>query len=145
MEVIAGIASVSQLVAYSISCAHSLGQLHTALTSNSAYRSEESNINLLLDVIRRLPTENIPESDPVLRILIDISGLACETLHLLQPKNFGTGGTISQSKASSSQASKLSIRREISFISTLPKQSGQLSTAPSNARTHLQSSAWILD
>jgi hypothetical protein len=76
MEVIACIASASQLVAYSVSCAH-----------YSSFRSEETNINLLLDVIRRLSTQEIQESDPVLRILVDISGLACEILHHLQPKS----------------------------------------------------------
>jgi hypothetical protein len=89
MEVIAGIASVSQLVAYSISCSRYLDQLNMALkNSQSTYRSEETNVNMLLDVIRRLPTEKILESDPVLRILIDISGLACEVLYLLEPKGF---------------------------------------------------------
>ncbi|KAF2849547.1 hypothetical protein T440DRAFT_508702 [Plenodomus tracheiphilus IPT5] len=94
MEVIAGIASASQIVAYSISCAHYLAQLHSELKdSHSTYSSEETKINLLLDVIRRLPTQNIQGVDPILRILVDISGLACEILYLLQPKGSWTRWT----------------------------------------------------
>jgi len=87
MDAIAGAASVSQLVAYSFSSIRYLQQLYTELkTGNSVYRNEEKNISLLLDVIKRLSSQNVPDSDPILPILIDISGLACEILHLLRPK-----------------------------------------------------------
>jgi hypothetical protein len=89
MEVIAGAASISQLVAYSLSSTRYLQKLCTELKAGgSAYRSEENNINLLLKVIKRLAAQDIEDSDPILPILIDISGLACEVLHLLRPKRF---------------------------------------------------------
>jgi hypothetical protein len=89
MEVIASVSSVSQLVAYSFSSFQYVQRLYTALKNgHSTYRNEETNIVLLLDVIKRLPSQNINDSDAILPILIDISGLACEILHLLQPKQF---------------------------------------------------------
>lgn len=87
MEVIAVSASVTQLAAYTLSSARYLQHLYTELhTCHSAYRSEETNIILLLDVIKRLSCHNIEDSNPVLPILIDISGLACQILQLLQPR-----------------------------------------------------------
>ena len=48
--------------------------------------NEETNISLLLDVIKDLSKQGIEDSNPILPVLIDISGLACEILCLLQPK-----------------------------------------------------------
>ncbi|KAF2827812.1 hypothetical protein CC86DRAFT_404855 [Ophiobolus disseminans] len=95
MEVIAGAASVSQLVAYSFSSIRYLQQLYTELnTGDSVYRNEEKNVGLLLGVIKRLTDQNIQDTDPILPILIDISGLACEILSLLLPKRrFGYNWT----------------------------------------------------
>lgn len=87
MEVVAGAASISQLVAYSFSSIRYLRQLHAELTSdNSVYHNEERNISLLLGVLNRLTTQSITHSDSVLPILIDISGIACDLLNLLRPK-----------------------------------------------------------
>jgi hypothetical protein len=87
MEVVAGAASVSQLVAYSFSSLRYLQQLYTEIKiCGSAYRNEEASLSLLLNVIRDLEKQGVSDSDPILPILIDVSRLACEILHLLQPR-----------------------------------------------------------
>ena len=87
MEVIGCAASVSQLVVYISSSAVALQRLWTELrNSDSTYRDEESNVNLLLNILRRLSNQDIQDHNPVLPVLIAISGTACQVLHLLQPK-----------------------------------------------------------
>jgi hypothetical protein len=87
MDVVAGVASVSQLIAYSLSSAHCLQQLYSELKNfGTAYRNEEANVCLLLHVIKGISDQGVADSDPILPILLDISRLACEILHLLQPR-----------------------------------------------------------
>ncbi|KAH3907386.1 hypothetical protein HBI56_157610 [Parastagonospora nodorum] len=87
MDIVAGAASVSQLIAYSLSSAHCLQQLYNELKNfGTSYRNEETNVCLLLDVIKGLSDQGVDDSDPILPILLDISRLACEILHLLQPR-----------------------------------------------------------
>ena len=89
MEVIGCAASVSQLLVYISSSAVSLQRLWTELrNSDLAYRTEETSINLLLDILQRLSRQDIKDHNPVLPVLIAISGTACQVLHLLQPKKF---------------------------------------------------------
>ncbi|KAI8932231.1 hypothetical protein NX059_011110 [Plenodomus lindquistii] len=88
MDVIAGVASVAQLGAYSLSTVRSLQQLYTELENRkSNYHDEERNISLLLRIIQRLASRDIKDCDHIIPILLDISGLACQILHLLRPKN----------------------------------------------------------
>jgi hypothetical protein len=88
MDMVAGAASVSQLFAYSVSSTRYLQELYTQLKAgDSVYRDGENKISLLLNVIKRLSShQQIKDSDPIRPVLIDISRLACQLLHLLQPK-----------------------------------------------------------
>jgi hypothetical protein len=95
MEVIGGAASVSQLVVYISSSARTLHRLYTELRNgDSAYRNEETNIGLLLNILQRLERQDLEDHNPVLPVLIAISGLACQVLNLLQPRKvFGINWT----------------------------------------------------
>jgi hypothetical protein len=87
MEVIAGAASVSQVVVYSFSSIRYVQELYVRLKGcGSAYRDEETNLSLLLDIIRSLSSQGVKDNDPILPILIEIARLACEILHLLKPR-----------------------------------------------------------
>jgi hypothetical protein len=87
MEMVAGAASVSQLVAYSLSSARYLQRLYSEIrTHGSTYRNEESNLSLLLDVVQGFSKQGVSNTKFILPILIDISTLACEIMHLLQPR-----------------------------------------------------------
>jgi len=87
MEMIAGIASVSQLVAYSFSSFRCLFRLYVEIKNDSEYRTESTYIVLLLDIIKHLSSQKIEDSDPVLPVLIDISELVCEIRRHLQPRS----------------------------------------------------------
>jgi hypothetical protein len=87
MEMVAGAASVSQLVAYSLSSARYIQQLYTEVQGHgSTYRNQETNLGLLLDIIKGFSKQGVSDDSPVLPVLIDISKLACDILHLLQPR-----------------------------------------------------------
>ena len=91
MELVGYAASISQLAVYLTSSAVSLKKLYTELRNgDSTYHSDATNIELLLNIFQRLRDQKIDNHDPVLPVLIAISGLATELLHLLQPrKKFG--------------------------------------------------------
>lgn len=95
MEFVGCAASVSQLVVYISSSAASLQRLYVELRSgDSTYRSEANNIDLLLNIFQRLSRRTIEDCNPVLPILIAISGIACEVLCLLKPRRvFGINWT----------------------------------------------------
>ncbi|EUC34188.1 hypothetical protein COCCADRAFT_25671 [Bipolaris zeicola 26-R-13] len=90
MELVGCAASVSQLLVYLSSSATSLQRLYTELIHcNSTYCDEAINIRLLLHTIQRLGQQQVNDNDdhsPVLPVLISISGIACQVLHLLKPK-----------------------------------------------------------
>jgi len=87
MEVIGCAASVSQLLVYVTSCSLSLHRLCSVLRrGRSIYRDDETNINLLLKILDRLPGQSKQADDPIIPILLAISGIACQALHLLRPK-----------------------------------------------------------
>lgn len=91
MDAVGCVASVCQLIEYSASSAASLGRLYEELVhGDSTYRDEAANIRLLLDTLQRLSRHHVEDHNPVLPVLISISGIACQLLHLLQPKrSFG--------------------------------------------------------
>jgi hypothetical protein len=87
METVACAASVSQVVVYSVSSVRYVQQLYVRLKGcGSAYRDEETNLSLLLDVIKKISSQGVKDNDPILPILIEIGRLACEILHLLKPR-----------------------------------------------------------
>lgn len=90
MELVGCAASVSQLLVYLSSSAISLQRLYTEFVHcNSTYRDEATNIRLLLYTLQRLGRQHVDDDDdhsPVLPVLISISGIACQVLHLLKPK-----------------------------------------------------------
>lgn len=87
MDAISGAASISQLLAYSASSVRYLYRVYTELHSHhSIYHNEQTNVRLLLDVIKRVSSQNIDDSDSVLPILVGISDVACEIINLLQSK-----------------------------------------------------------
>jgi hypothetical protein len=87
MEVVGNVASVSQVVVYSFSTFRCLQKLYVELKScGSAYHDEESNLSLLLGVIKSLSKQGVNDNNPILPVLIEICRLACEILHLLQPR-----------------------------------------------------------
>lgn len=87
MEIVSGIASISQIAVYSLSSVRYLQQLYIELkNSRAAYRNEEANVCLLLHVVKGLSDQGVADSDPILPVLLDICRLACEILHLLQPR-----------------------------------------------------------
>jgi len=95
MEPIGCAASISQLAVYLLSTTVCLKKLYNALRSgDSIYRNEATNLELLLNILQRLRNQKIDNHDPVLPVLIAISGHASEALHLLQPRTrFGINWT----------------------------------------------------
>jgi hypothetical protein len=95
MEVVSCAASVSQLVVYIASSSRKLERLcHEIRDGFAIYREEESNICLLLNILQRLSQRAIADAEPILPVLIAISGIACQVLYLLQPnKIFGINWT----------------------------------------------------
>jgi hypothetical protein len=101
MEMVAGAASVTQLVAYSFSSIRYLQRLYNELKAHgSSYRDEETNLRLLLDVIRGLCQKGVKDNDPILPILVDLTGLACDILHLLQESFWASIGRLGRDKTS---------------------------------------------
>jgi hypothetical protein len=95
MEMVSCVASVSQLVVYIASSSRKLERLcHEIRDGFAIYREEESNICLLLNILQRLSQRAIADAEPILPVLIAISGIACQVLYLLQPnKIFGINWT----------------------------------------------------
>ncbi|KAL8639833.1 MAG: hypothetical protein Q9228_003180 [Teloschistes exilis] len=88
MEVVGGIASVTQLVAYSYVVAQRLVQLHKAVQDGpQLYRARRSHITSLLDSIQRMCLGEAPDTDTILPLLISTADLAHSLLYLLQPKS----------------------------------------------------------
>ena len=86
MEIVGCAASVSQLLVYIALSSGRLEKLCAELKDGSStYREEESNISILLGIIKRLSRQNITNEDSILPVLIAISTLACQALHLLRP------------------------------------------------------------
>ncbi|KAH6878082.1 hypothetical protein BKA58DRAFT_88408 [Alternaria rosae] len=86
MEIVGCAASVSQLLVYIALSSGRLEKLCAELKDGySTYREEESNISILLGIIKRLSRQHIANEDSILPVLIAISTLACQALHLLRP------------------------------------------------------------
>jgi len=87
MEVIGCAASVSQLLVYVTASAFRLHRLCSVLRNGtSIYRDEETNVSLLLAILHRLPGQDKQAKDSIFPILLGITDVARQTLHLLQPK-----------------------------------------------------------
>ena len=87
MDVVGGIASVAQLIAYSHVVAQRLVQLYKAAQEGpSCCRTQQSNIRFLLELIQRICTDEAPNTDAILPLLIATVNLANSLLRLLQPK-----------------------------------------------------------
>ena len=87
MEVIGGLASIGQLIAYGHSAARCLQRLYVQVRDGpSIYQNEKSNIRVLLDVLDRLCTQGSAVTESVLALLVDISALACTIISLLQQR-----------------------------------------------------------
>lgn len=120
MDVISGIASVSQLGAYGQSAARCLQRLYLRVHEGpSLYQREKTNISALLDVIKRVCKQESVATENVLALLVDISSLASDILSLLQRHGFlGINWTLvicPQSLSDAFQA--LTAKRELLHLS----------------------------
>ena len=87
MDIVSGAASVAQLVHYSHVVVQRLVQLYKAAQEGSSFcRTQRSNIGFLLESIQRVCTEEAPDTDSILPLLIATAGLATSLLILLKPK-----------------------------------------------------------
>ena len=87
MEIVGGIASVAQLLAYSRVAAQRLVQLYKATQNGPVFcRTQRSNIVFLLESIQRICIDEAPNADTVLPLLIATVDLATSLLNLLKPK-----------------------------------------------------------
>ena len=87
MEIVSGIASVAQLVAYSHVAAQRLVQLHKAAQNGPVFcRTQRSNIVFLLGSIQRICIDQAPNVEIILPLLIATANLATSLLNLLKPK-----------------------------------------------------------
>lgn len=87
MDVVSGVASVSQLIAYSHVVAQRLVQLYKAAQEGpSCCQTQRSNIRFLLELVQRICTDEAPKTEAILPLLIATLNLANSLLKLLQPK-----------------------------------------------------------
>ena len=87
MDIVAGTASVTQLVAYSHVAVQRLVQLYKSAQEGSSFcRTQRSNIGFLLESIHRICTGETPNPDSILPLLITTAGLTTSLLILLKPK-----------------------------------------------------------
>ncbi|KAL8685679.1 MAG: hypothetical protein Q9218_007605 [Villophora microphyllina] len=85
MEVVGGVASLTQLVAYSHVVAKRLVQLHKVVQEGpQLYRTQRSHISFLLDSIQRICISEAPDTETILPLLISTAHLAHSLLNLLQ-------------------------------------------------------------
>ncbi|KAL8632278.1 hypothetical protein Q9189_001950 [Teloschistes chrysophthalmus] len=88
MEVVGGIASATQLVAYTHVVARRLVQLYKAVQNGpQLYRIRRSHVLSLLDSVQRVCIGEVPDTDTILPLLISTTELAHSLLHLLQPQS----------------------------------------------------------
>lgn len=86
MEVVGGIASAAQLVAYTHVVARRLIQLYKAVQNGpQLYRTRRSHVLSLLDSIQRVCIGEAPDTDTIIPLLISTTELAHSLLYLLQP------------------------------------------------------------
>lgn len=87
MEIVGGIASSTQLVAYGHVVAQRLVQLYKAVQDGPQLcRTQRSNISFLLDSIQRICISEQPDIDTILPHLICTANLANSLLNLLRPQ-----------------------------------------------------------
>ncbi|KAI1085086.1 hypothetical protein F5B20DRAFT_520941 [Whalleya microplaca] len=91
MDIIGGLASTTQLVAYGYSVSKILLQLiHDIKEGPAAYREHKINIQLLLRVVSQVSQQTTESSEPndlIINILVQISTAACRILALLRGTN----------------------------------------------------------
>ncbi|KAI4193339.1 MAG: hypothetical protein LQ350_008366 [Teloschistes chrysophthalmus] len=88
MEVVGGIASATQLVAYTHVVARRLVQLYKAVQNGpQLYRIRRSHVLSLLDSVQRVCIGEAPDTDTILPLLISTTDLAHSLLYLLQPQS----------------------------------------------------------
>lgn len=86
MEIVGGVASITQLTAYSHVVARRLLQLYNAVQEGpSFYHIQRSNIGFLLESIQRMCVAEAFDTDSILPLLIAAADLATSLLNLLQP------------------------------------------------------------
>ena len=87
MELLGGIASVTQLAAYSHVVTKRLIQLHKAAQEGPSFcKAQRFNIGFLLESIQRICTADSPNTESVLPLLISTANCATLLLSLLRPK-----------------------------------------------------------
>ena len=87
MNVLGGVASVTQLAAYSHVVARRLIQLHQAAQEGPSFcKAQRFNISFLLVSIQRIGVGENPNTDSLLPLLIATANLATSLLKLLVPK-----------------------------------------------------------
>ena len=87
MDVAAGVASVTQLVAYGHVVIRHLVQLYKAAQEGPSFcRVQHFNIGILLESVQRICTNETQNTDSILPLLIATTELACSLLNWLQPK-----------------------------------------------------------
>lgn len=84
MDVLGATASIAQLAAYGKSACQQLFRLYRAVRSGPAtYRDQSLNISILLSIVDRVRTQEKPQEDLILQLLVDISTLARKIHDLL--------------------------------------------------------------
>ena len=87
MNILGGVASVTQLAAYSHVVAKRLIQLHKAAQEGPSFcRAQRFNIGFLLESIQRISADESPNTDSILPLLIATANLATLLLKLLKPR-----------------------------------------------------------
>ncbi|KAL8825742.1 MAG: hypothetical protein Q9191_004230 [Dirinaria sp. TL-2023a] len=87
MDVVSGVASVSQLIAYGHVLVQRLVQLYKAAREGpSCCQTQRFNIRFLLELVQRICTDEAPNTEAILSLLIATVNLANSLLKLLQPK-----------------------------------------------------------
>ena len=87
MDVIGGVASISQVIAYGHVVIHQLVQLYKAAQEGPHFcQVQHFNISVLLESVQRICTNETLNIDSILPLLIDTTELACSLLNWLKPK-----------------------------------------------------------
>lgn len=116
MDILGGVASISQIVAYSLSTAQCLQRAYKSVRDGPViYRSEKSNIKLLLDITADI-CGGAPEThERILPILVDISKISCQIFNLLERRSFSsfTWASLTTQRTLEQAFSNLTVKRQI--------------------------------
>ena len=87
MEVVSGIAGVSQLVTYSHSAIRQLTKLYDATKEDAGfYRVQRYNLTFLLQAIQHISLDHSRDTERLLPLLIEIADLTTSLIKLLKPQ-----------------------------------------------------------